>query len=264
MKIKNGIGESKPKQSRRQGESVPELPVGRAYAVEPLAVGKALSGRSCIALYNTRMWSYTCMKIWLRICIFLSVAESHSRVSRVDETSITFIQTPGQKQTYPRTILPLWVRRVRKRPRANGQAWIQRIPKIRTISVVASWYRTARENPLCHFLGKAKRRIPTLVVWKAAISRPRRDHYARRNEIESAVSADPKANPNPKRVSTTDIKLGRVYSCQRGDNTFLGFPGCYSFFPLLNDSGTWCLKSFESCRDSANRQPTNIYGACVR
>ena len=33
MNEKNGIGESKPKQSRRQGESAPELPVGRAYAV---------------------------------------------------------------------------------------------------------------------------------------------------------------------------------------------------------------------------------------
>ena len=31
MNKKNGIGESKPKQSRRQGESAPELPVGRAY-----------------------------------------------------------------------------------------------------------------------------------------------------------------------------------------------------------------------------------------
>ena len=31
-----------PKQSRRQGEFAPELPVGRAYAVEPLAVGKVL------------------------------------------------------------------------------------------------------------------------------------------------------------------------------------------------------------------------------
>ena len=43
MNEKNGIGESKPKQDRRQGESVPELPVGRAYAVEPLAVGKVLT-----------------------------------------------------------------------------------------------------------------------------------------------------------------------------------------------------------------------------
>ena len=42
-KEKNGIGESKPKQSRCQGESTPELPVGRAYAVEPLAVGKVLT-----------------------------------------------------------------------------------------------------------------------------------------------------------------------------------------------------------------------------
>ena len=40
MNEKNAIVESKPKQSRRQGESAPELPVGRAYAVEPLAVGK--------------------------------------------------------------------------------------------------------------------------------------------------------------------------------------------------------------------------------
>ena len=42
MNKKNGIGESKSKQSRRQGESAPELPVGRAYAVEPVAVGKVL------------------------------------------------------------------------------------------------------------------------------------------------------------------------------------------------------------------------------
>ena len=40
-----GIGESKPKQSRRQGESAPELPVGRAYAVESLAASKVLSIR---------------------------------------------------------------------------------------------------------------------------------------------------------------------------------------------------------------------------
>ena len=40
MNKKNGIGESKPKESRRQGVSAPELPVGRAYAVESLAVGK--------------------------------------------------------------------------------------------------------------------------------------------------------------------------------------------------------------------------------
>ena len=45
MNEKNGIEESKPKQSQRQGESAPDLPVGRAYAVEPLAnrVGKVLS-----------------------------------------------------------------------------------------------------------------------------------------------------------------------------------------------------------------------------
>ena len=43
MNEKNGIGESKPKQRRRQGESAPELPVGRAYAVEPLAVGKVVT-----------------------------------------------------------------------------------------------------------------------------------------------------------------------------------------------------------------------------
>ena len=42
MNEKNGIGESKPKQSRRPGESAPEVPVGREYAVEPLAVGKVL------------------------------------------------------------------------------------------------------------------------------------------------------------------------------------------------------------------------------
>ena len=34
--------ESKPKQSQRHGESAPEMPVGRAYAVESLAVGKSL------------------------------------------------------------------------------------------------------------------------------------------------------------------------------------------------------------------------------
>ena len=37
---KNGIGESKPKQNRRQGESAPEMPVVRAYAAGSLAVGK--------------------------------------------------------------------------------------------------------------------------------------------------------------------------------------------------------------------------------
>ena len=42
MNEKNGIGESKPKQSRRQGESAPELLVGRAYTVEPLVVSKVL------------------------------------------------------------------------------------------------------------------------------------------------------------------------------------------------------------------------------
>ena len=42
MNEKNDIGESEPKQSQRQEESAPELPVGRAYAVESLAVGKAL------------------------------------------------------------------------------------------------------------------------------------------------------------------------------------------------------------------------------
>ena len=43
MNEKNGIGESKPKQSRRQEESMPELPVGHAYAVEQLAVSKVLT-----------------------------------------------------------------------------------------------------------------------------------------------------------------------------------------------------------------------------
>lgn len=38
----NGIEESKQKQSRRQGESTPEMSIGHAYAVEPLAVGKVL------------------------------------------------------------------------------------------------------------------------------------------------------------------------------------------------------------------------------
>ena len=42
MDEKNGVGESKPKQSQRQGESAAEMPVGRAYAVESLAVGKVL------------------------------------------------------------------------------------------------------------------------------------------------------------------------------------------------------------------------------
>ena len=42
MNEKNGIGESKPKQSRRWGEPALELPVRRAYAVELLAVGKVL------------------------------------------------------------------------------------------------------------------------------------------------------------------------------------------------------------------------------
>ena len=43
MNKKNGIGKSKPKQSRRQEESAPEMPVGRAYAVESLVVGKVLT-----------------------------------------------------------------------------------------------------------------------------------------------------------------------------------------------------------------------------
>ena len=42
MNEKNGIGESKPKQSRRQGESAPELPIGCSYALEPLAVSQVL------------------------------------------------------------------------------------------------------------------------------------------------------------------------------------------------------------------------------
>ena len=42
MNEKSGIGESKPKQSQRQRESAPKLPVGRAYAVEPLVVSKVL------------------------------------------------------------------------------------------------------------------------------------------------------------------------------------------------------------------------------
>ena len=49
MNKKNGIGESKPKQSRRQGESAPEMPVGRAYAVESLAVGNVLRIRTGLA-----------------------------------------------------------------------------------------------------------------------------------------------------------------------------------------------------------------------
>ena len=43
MNEKNGIGECKPKQSRRQGESAPEMPVGRAFAVESVAVGNVLT-----------------------------------------------------------------------------------------------------------------------------------------------------------------------------------------------------------------------------
>ena len=43
MNKKNGIGESKPKQSRRQEESAHELPIGRSYTVEPLTVGKVLT-----------------------------------------------------------------------------------------------------------------------------------------------------------------------------------------------------------------------------
>ena len=40
---KNGIRDSKPKQSRRQRESAPELLVGRAYTVEPSVVSKVLT-----------------------------------------------------------------------------------------------------------------------------------------------------------------------------------------------------------------------------
>ena len=40
MNEKNGIRVSKPKQSQRQGESAPEMLVGRA--IELLAVGKVL------------------------------------------------------------------------------------------------------------------------------------------------------------------------------------------------------------------------------
>ena len=46
MNKKNGIGESKRKQSQRQGESAPEMPVGRAYAVESPAVGKVLRSQT--------------------------------------------------------------------------------------------------------------------------------------------------------------------------------------------------------------------------
>ena len=42
MNEKNGIVESKPKQSQHQEESTPELPIGRTYAVESLAVDKVL------------------------------------------------------------------------------------------------------------------------------------------------------------------------------------------------------------------------------
>ena len=43
MNKTNGIGESKSKQSRCQRESASEMPVGRAYAVESLAIGKVLT-----------------------------------------------------------------------------------------------------------------------------------------------------------------------------------------------------------------------------
>ena len=45
MNEKNSIGESKPKQSQRQEESALVLPIGRAYALEPEAVGKAIKRR---------------------------------------------------------------------------------------------------------------------------------------------------------------------------------------------------------------------------
>ena len=52
MNEKNGIAESKPKQSRRRGEFAPKLPVGHAYSVELLAVSKVLKIRvgSCHAM----------------------------------------------------------------------------------------------------------------------------------------------------------------------------------------------------------------------
>ena len=46
------IGEPKPKQNRRQGESAPELPVGRACAVEPPAFGKVLIKHVPLILYT--------------------------------------------------------------------------------------------------------------------------------------------------------------------------------------------------------------------
>ena len=52
MNEENGIGKCKPKQSRRQGESAPELPVGRAYGVEPLAASKVLIWKQELALIN--------------------------------------------------------------------------------------------------------------------------------------------------------------------------------------------------------------------
>ena len=54
MNKKSGIGESKPKQSRREGESALELPVRRADAVEPLAVGKMLKSRWLRIFEQTR------------------------------------------------------------------------------------------------------------------------------------------------------------------------------------------------------------------
>ena len=65
MNEKNGIGESKPKQSQRQGESAPDLPVGRTYAVEPLAnrVGKVLSILENWACCRCKQRTFVC-KTW--------------------------------------------------------------------------------------------------------------------------------------------------------------------------------------------------------
>ena len=63
MNEKNGIGESKPKQSRRWGEPALELPVRRAYAVELLAVGKVL-------IWLTLNWICQIFTQKLLICYF--------------------------------------------------------------------------------------------------------------------------------------------------------------------------------------------------
>ena len=62
MNEKNAIGKSKPKQSRRQGEPAPELPIERAYAVKPLAVSKVL----IITLLWYCYYDTTVLRVWVR------------------------------------------------------------------------------------------------------------------------------------------------------------------------------------------------------